>query len=176
MSEKYKTVEGGLYFVSFSVAGWIDLFTRRIYQDFLIENIRFCQEKKGLQLYCYCIMPSHLHWIASLKRGKLNDLLRDYKSYTSKGLISLIGKNPQESRKNWLLDHFRELGNKSPQIQRYQVWKHDNHSFWLESSWMTEQKYNYIHDNPVEAGFVNEPNEWRLSSANPTSPLRVLDM
>ncbi|OFY85692.1 MAG: hypothetical protein A3F72_12135 [Bacteroidetes bacterium RIFCSPLOWO2_12_FULL_35_15] len=46
MSEKYKTDSTGLYFVSFSVAGWIDVFTRREYQEILIESIQYCQKNK----------------------------------------------------------------------------------------------------------------------------------
>jgi len=176
MSEKYKTHDGGLYFVTFSVVGWIDVFVRREYQDFLVENIRFCQENKGLELFCYCILPSHVHWIASRKQGKLSDLLRDFKSFTAKELLKLIRNNPVESRKEWMIEQFKQYGIQSPQKQEYQIWKHDNHPFWLESAWMIDQKENYIHNNPVEAGFVNEPHEWRLSSANLSSPVQVLEM
>lgn len=176
MSEKYKPHVGGLYFVTFSVVGWIDVFIRREYQDFLVENIRFCQKNKGLELFCYCILPSHVHWIARRSQGRLSDLLRDFKSFTAKELVKLIRNNPVESRKEWMLQQFWHHGSVSPQKQEYQIWKHDNHPFWLESAWMIDQKENYIHNNPVEAGFVNEPHEWRLSSANPQSPIEVLEM
>jgi REP element-mobilizing transposase RayT len=176
MSEKYKTTEGGLYFITFSIVSWIDLFVRREYQEILIESTKFCQEKKGLQLFCYCIMPSHVHWIASRKQGNLSNVLRDYKSFTARKLIKEVSTNPSESRKEWILKQFKDYGIKSSQNQYYQVWKHDNHSFWLETSWMIDQKLDYIHNNPVEAGFVNEPNEWRMSSASLSSPLKVIDL
>jgi hypothetical protein len=38
---------------------------------------------------------------------------------------------------------------------------------------MIEQKVNYNHNNPVLAGFVNEPHEWRLSSANPNFEIKL---
>ncbi len=82
MSEVYKTFPGGLYFVTFTTIGWIDIFTRRLYQDILTDSIIYCQKNKGLQLYCYCIMPSHVHIIASREEGTLNDLMRDMKSFT----------------------------------------------------------------------------------------------
>lgn len=59
MSEKYKTDSDGLYFVSFSVVDWIDVFTRRAYQEILVDSMTYCQKNKNLQIYCYCIMPSH---------------------------------------------------------------------------------------------------------------------
>ena len=41
---------------------------------------------------------------------------------------------------------------------------------------MIDQKVEYIHNNLVEAGFVDEPWKWRLSSANPDSPIKVLEL
>ena len=45
MSEKYKTTEDGLYFISFSVVGWLNVFTKRAYQNILVDSIIFCQKK-----------------------------------------------------------------------------------------------------------------------------------
>jgi putative transposase len=174
MSEKYKTTEDGLYFVSFSVVGFMDVFTRRIYQEILVESFIFCQLEKGLKLYCYCIMTNHIHFIAASENGSLSNILRDFKSYTATKIMDAISKNIQESRKEWLQAQFKKFGSKSPQKQINQFWKHDNHPFFLYSREMIEQKVNYIHHNPVEAGFVNEPHEWRLSSANEQSPIKVL--
>ncbi|MFN7691402.1 MAG: REP-associated tyrosine transposase [Bacteroidota bacterium] len=174
MSEKYKTTEDGLYFVSFSVVGFMDVFTRRKYQEILVESFIFCQLQKGLKLYCYCIMTNHIHFIAASENGSLSNILRDFKSFTATEIMDAISKNIQESRKEWLQAQFKNFGSKSPQKQINQFWKHDNHPFFLYSREMIEQKVNYIHHNPVEAGFVNEPHEWRLSSANEQSPIKVL--
>jgi putative transposase len=75
-----------------------------------------------------------------------------------------------------MLEHFKKYGKLSPQKQIYQFWKHDNHPFYLYSNEMINQKVNYIHDNPVVAGFVNVAHEWRLSSANENSPIKVLEL
>ena len=174
MSEKYKTTEDGLYFVSFSVVGFMDVFTRRKYQEILVESFIFCQLQKGLKLYCYCIMTNHIHFIAASENGSLSNILRDFKSFTATEIMDAISKNIQESRKEWLQAQFKKFGSKSPQKQINQFWKHDNHPFFLYSKEMIAQKVNYIHNNPVEAGFVNEPHEWRLSSANEQSPIKVL--
>jgi len=51
-------------------------------------------------------MPSHLHLIDSAAEGiMLTDVLRDFKKFTSKAVVSTI-KEIQESRKDWLLDKF----------------------------------------------------------------------
>ena len=53
MSESYKIHEDGLYFVTFSVVGWLDIFTRRVYQDIFIKSIKFCQANKALKIYSF---------------------------------------------------------------------------------------------------------------------------
>jgi REP element-mobilizing transposase RayT len=164
MSEKYKTHEDGLYFISFSVVGWADVFVRRKYQDILIESIKFCQLKKNLKLYCYCIMPSHVHLIAYSENGSISNVLRDLKSFTANEIINDIKNNNQESRKEWLLELFKKHGDLSPQKQLMQFWKHDNHPFYLYSNEMILQKMDYIHNNPVLSGFVNYPRRSRKFS------------
>ena len=173
MSENYKINQDGLYFVSMSVVGWLDIFTRRMYQNLLIDSIIFCQQNKDLKMYCYCVMPSHVHFIAYSENGNLSNILRDMKSHTAKSIIKAIKENIQESRKEYLLNQFRYYGRISPQKQTMQFWQHSNHAFYLYSNKMIDQKVDYIHNNPIEAGFVNEPQEWRLSSANENSPLKM---
>ncbi len=90
MSEKYKIFEGGLFYVTLTTVGWIDLFTRHQYCDILIKNLNFCINNKGLEVYSYVIMPSHVHMIASVKESLLSNALRDFKSYTAKQLIGQI--------------------------------------------------------------------------------------
>lgn len=173
MSESYKTHCDGLYFVTFAVVCWADVFVRVEYQNILIESIEFCRKHKGLKIYCYCIMPSHIHFITYSEGGELSNVLRDLKSYTAKVLMKSIQDNPQESRKEWLLNMFRYQGSISPHKQDQQFWQHSNHPFYLFSPSLIQQKIDYIHYNPVNAGLVIAPSDWRLSSANENSPIKV---
>lgn len=101
MSRKYKMYnKQGLYFVSFAVVYWIDAFVRNEYFEIIIESLYYCIKEKGLQLYCYCIMPSHIHLIFSDKNENPSKLLKEFKTYTSKKLRKTIEENIQESRKN----------------------------------------------------------------------------
>lgn len=62
MSETRKAnVEGAAYFITLTVEGWIDAFTRKELVDELVKNIEYCQRNKGLEVYAYVIMPSHVH-------------------------------------------------------------------------------------------------------------------
>ena len=70
MSRKYKIKNPeGVYFISFATVGWIDVFTRRIYKDILVESIIYCQEHKGLEVYSWCVMSNHVHLICSSRNS-----------------------------------------------------------------------------------------------------------
>ena len=88
----------------------------------------------------------------------LSDVMRDFKSHTSREVlrqIPLIG----ESRKDWLLPHF----GKGPTTN--QVWQEGMHPVELYTKWFTDQKMDYIHNNPVVAGIVEEAQHYLFSSA-----------
>ena len=47
----------------------------------------------------------------------------------------------------------------------YIPWKEGYHAKQIETNDFLDEKLDYIHQNPVEAGFVNEPDEYLYSSA-----------
>ncbi|MCF6359028.1 MAG: transposase, partial [Draconibacterium sp.] len=101
MSRKYKFHNpDGVYFVSFAVQNWIDVFTRNEYKNILVENLEYCQKNKGLEIFAWCIMSNHVHLIIRAIAGyQLSDILRDYKKFTSKQIKKAISENYRESRK-----------------------------------------------------------------------------
>lgn len=54
----------GLNFLTMTLVDWVDLFTRKVYCDMIIDSLAYCRKKKGLLIYGYVIMPSHLHLIS----------------------------------------------------------------------------------------------------------------
>ena len=167
LSIKYKIRDQTqLHFVTFAVVEWVDALTRSIYKDVLIDSLRYCQNHKGLLLYAWCIMTNHVHLIISSLDGfKQEDILRDFKKHTSMQLIKMIRENPQESRKNWMLWIFNEAGKRNGNNKNYQFWQQDNHPIELSTNFLMDQKLAYIHNNPVEAGIVDEPESYLYSSA-----------
>ena len=160
MSRKYKFHNTeGVYFVSFAVQGWVDVFIRNEYKNILIENLEYCQKHKGLEIFAWCIMTNHVHLIIRAEEGHmLQDILRDYKKFTSKAIVRAIQKNDRESRKEWLLKQF-----KTP--EGYRFWRADNKPIELRSKAVIDQKLDYIHQNPVEEGFVFRAEDYMYSSA-----------
>jgi len=167
MSRKYKFRNPeGVYFVSFATVNWIDVFTRLEYKDILVENLKYCIENKGLKLYAWVIMTNHLHLLMSSETGNCADILRDYKRVTSKALIKAIAENIQESRREWMLWMFERAGKKNSNNVKYQFWQQHNQP--IEVSHDTnklERALNYIHENPIKAGFVDRAENYLYSSA-----------
>ena len=90
-----------VHFITCAVVEWVDVFTRKIYADILLDSLKFCQENKGLVIHSWCIMSNHLHLIISTNGTKmLSDVIRDFKKFSSFAIINAIRDNPQESRKN----------------------------------------------------------------------------
>lgn len=160
MSRKYKFHNPeGVYFVSFAVEGWVDVFTRNEYKNILVDNLKFCQEQKGLEIFAWCIMTNHLHLVIRAKEGtELPGILRDYKKYTSKAIKKAISGNIQESRKEWLLKQFETSDG-------FRFWRADNKPIELWSNMVIDQKIDYIHQNPVEEGLVFKAEDYVYSSA-----------
>lgn len=82
--------------MTFQVVGWADVFTRKVYRDFILENLTNSRKGKGLYLYGYVIMSNHLHLVVQQKDGKLSDWVRDFKKFTNKKLLKMILENPHE--------------------------------------------------------------------------------
>jgi len=164
MSTAYKISDEGIYFLTFQVVGWLDLFTRKDYRDIAIESFQYCQRNKGLNLFAYVIMSNHIHLLAQSEKGDLSGTIRDFKSNTSKRFMDFLD-DPVESRKDWIKIVFEYHG-KYKNKQTNQVWTHEKHAEHIYSQKFIEQKINYIHNNPVRAGIVLRPEDYVYSSAS----------
>jgi len=166
MSRNYKFKDQDKpYFISFATVYWIDTFIRPVYKDILIESINYCVEKKDLIVYAWVVMTSHVHMIIGTKGEPMQNIVRDLKRHTSKSILQAINENPQESRKEWMLWMHERAGRKNGNNSKYQFWQQHNKPIILDNNEIMEQKLNYLHNNPVEEGFVCEPYEYKYSSA-----------
>jgi len=168
MSRKYKFIDKeGIYFVSFAVVGWIDIFTRKEYKNIVIDSMEFCKKEKGMILYAYVIMTNHIHLLIGKSKEEIDfsDILRDIKKYTSMQLLKMIRENSQESRKEWILKMFNEAGLVNSNNKKYQLWQQNNQPIEVSNSDKIDKAMDYIHGNPVKAGIVLESYEYLYRSA-----------
>ena len=147
----------GIYFITCTVNQWIDDFTRKEYIDILLDSLRHCQNEKGLLIFSWVVMTNHIHLIIGTDKNNLSDIIRDFKKFNSSMIVEVIKNNPKESRKNWLL----LLLNKDEKILSWQEGYHGEEITGVD---FFKSKQDYIHYNPVRAGFVEKEEDYIYSS------------
>lgn len=154
-----------VHFITFAVVEWVDVFTRKIYADIVVESLIYCQQNKGLKIHAWCLMSNHIHLIVSAEEPfKLSDILRDFKKFTSVKIIAELQNHPQESRKSWMLWIFKRAGEENNRNKDFQFWQQDNHPIELDHVQILDSKMDYLHQNPVKAGLVREEKDYVFSS------------
>lgn len=142
MSTKYKAKEiDKAYFITITTVGWIDVFTRLNQKYVIINALRYCQENKGLTIFAFCLMHSHLHIFCRADGGiTLSEIMRDFKKYTSKRIVQTIIEEP-ESRREWMLDFFSKSCEHLNRTQKYKVWQDGYNAEEVYSNKWIKEKY-----------------------------------
>ena len=109
-------------------------------------------------------MTNHIHTIWTATNNNLSDIVRDFKTYTSKTITANI-EAEGESRRDWLLYMFRYYAKRTNANENFKVWTGNNHPEEIHGDSFLRTKLNYIHQNPVRAGLVEEPSHYLYSSA-----------
>ncbi len=164
MSERYKIIDSHTpTFLTCTVTGWVDLFIRPVYTKIIDDGLIYAIKNKGLKVHAYVYMTSHIHLIVSSDEFELNDILRDFKRHTSKELIKAI-QDINESRREWILKKFSYEAERSKRTSNYKLWQDGFHPVILDTNRKLQQRVEYIHYNPIDAGFVNHERDYVNSS------------
>ena len=146
------------HFLTCTVVAWLSIFNRTEAVEVLLDSWRFLQ-REGLTLYGYVILDNHLHWIGA--HDDLGRAVARFKSFTARRIIQLL----KEKNALTILEQleFYKLRHKTD--QEHQFWQEGSHPQVIEDDEMMLQKLEYIHNNPIRRGFVDEAADWRYSSA-----------
>jgi len=160
MRTRYKVLEQGVpHFITSTVVEWIPVFTSSIYCDVVIQSLKFCREQKGLKLYGFVIMDSHIHLVAFAEN--LSQVMKEFKSYTATRLIKSLENNGNKR----VLNDMAFFKGRDKTSSQHQFWQEGYHPQAVTTEEMLLQKLEYIHNNPVRRGLVERPEYWRYSSA-----------
>jgi REP element-mobilizing transposase RayT len=154
------------HFITSTVIDWVDVFSRKVYKDIVIESLKYCIKNKGMILYGYVIMSNHIHMVVQSENGKLSDLIRDFKKFTARKILDTIEASETESRKDWMLKRFEFACRSHSRNEKYQFWQYGNHPEEIYTEKFLWQKLDYIHLNPVRAGIVAKASDYLHSSAS----------
>lgn len=157
---RYRIFENAYpYFLTNTVVAWLPIFSRPELADIILESWRFLQSKRNVRIFAYVIMENHLHWIASGK--DLSQQVGRFKSFTARQIIDRL----QERQFKTLLSELRHFKLRHKTDQTFQLWQEGSHPQQIQNDAMMWQKIEYIHNNPVRRGYVDDPLHWRYSSA-----------
>jgi REP element-mobilizing transposase RayT len=157
---RYRIIEDKQpYFLTCTIINWIPIFTNPEAVKIVLDSLMFLQKQNRLILYGFVILENHLHLIASaddLAKG-----IGDFKSFTARKIIDYL-KSKQSSALLKQLEYYK-LPHKTD--RQYQLWQEGSHPQLIQGEQMLRQKMEYIHNNPVRRGYVDDPVHWRYSSA-----------
>ena len=151
-----------LYFITTTIVEWQNVFTAIPLFETIIESLKHCISRKCLHLHGYVIMPSQAHYIVSTNPPEhLSDVMRDFNRFTSQRITEIL----EEVQRTDMLTIFRTAANEEGRGNRYKVWQEGFHPIAIDTADFFLEKLNYLHENPVRKGFIEQPEQWRYSSA-----------
>ncbi len=152
------------HFVTLTILQWLPLFAQPEHMEMLLGALRHHQRESGLVLYGYVIMENHCHLLA--QAPELPKVLASFKSYTAKQIVNrLAARGSPVLDLLDLLDLLALHKARHKTDRPHQVWQEGAHPEIIEGDAMMCVKLEYIHNNPVKRGYVDEAMHWRYSSA-----------
>ena len=107
----------------------------------IVKDTLFYYDGKKYKIIAWCIMPNHVHILIEVFNGfSLSEIIHSWKSFSANQINKLLNRAGQV----WMMEYFDRY------IRDYEHF---------------DKVVNYIHNNPVKAGIVKSPSEYRWSSA-----------
>ena len=157
---RYRIWERGQpHFLTCTVVEWLPVFSRPEAAEIVLNSWRFLQAHNRLTLYGYVIMENHLHLVASAP--DLVAEMQAFKSFTARQIIDFL-ESRADRRMLQMLEWYKA---RHKGQSRYQLWQEGSHPQMIQGEEMLLQKLEYMHNNPVRRGYVDDPAHWRYSSA-----------
>lgn len=160
-------------------------FKNREISSILWEEIKFYRQKYGFTLLGYVIMPDHVHlliwWDKEEKPGlSISKIIQMIKGATSRRIIDLMQNKGLEHLLQATLKKVGIQSTYKPESQgipkgaiisrshkrnlKYRLWQPGFYDFNVHNEEKILEKLNYMHNNPVKAGLVSSPQDYRWSS------------
>jgi REP element-mobilizing transposase RayT len=157
---RYKFVDDQYpHFITDTVVAWLPIFSQPKFAQIVFDSWAFLQSQRQIQILAYVVMENHLHWIAV--GPDLGKRVGEFKSFTATSIIKQMKLMNYETQLEQL--KYYRLQHKTD--QEHQLWQEGSHPKIIESDSVLWQKIDYIHNNPLKRGYVDDPAHWRYSSA-----------
>ena len=174
--EKFN-VPGDIHFVTTRTFKKYPFFKEEKCCDLFLENLEFYRVKFDLKIYAYCIMPDHVHLLIYFNLDKYHNLtiskiMQNIKSATARQIINYYKASPG-SREPLLSARIpgTEQGLRATQTRKgdkrglkYRIWQPGFYDFNIYSDKKFNEKLDYIHENPIKAGLVDDISKYKYCS------------
>ena len=155
------------HFITARTYGSRPYFKNEEYCRILLEELRFYSEKYDFVLTGYVIMPDHLHlllwWDIEEKPGlSVSKIMQGIKGAAARRIIDFLRdkgleRMPQSTRRD-------DVSVSRKRNVKYRLWQPGFYDFNVYSEERLLEKLDYIHSNPVKAGLVLSPRDYKWSS------------
>lgn len=127
--------------------------------QFFVDVLAETREKHPFKLIGYVIMPNHVHLILNPVECDISLVGKALKGISARKIIDWLKENNFQTSLEKLALPKTQKRNHS-----YAVWQKKVTSIDLSSPKFIRQKLNYVHLNPIRAGFCDHPAKWKWSS------------
>jgi len=159
---RYRADEHLPYFCTITILEWLPVFIDSRYIDPIIDSLGFCRSHKGLQLFAFVVMPSHLHLIAG-SDDDLHAIMRDFKRFTSRTIHDRLLEDGRKTLLTWLAQAAEAARGRRSEFSLWRPGFEPRAIHWHK---VFKQKLDYLHRNPVRKRLVSRPEDWFYSSAS----------
>ena len=147
------------HFITNTVVAWLPVFSYPAFAEVVLDSWRFLHRERDIDVLAFVIMENHLHWIAV--GPQLGKRVGEFKSFTATAIIDKM----KAMRYETLLQELKFYKLRHKVDQTHQMWQEGSHPQIIEHEEVMWQKIEYIHNNPLRRGYVDDPIHWRYSSA-----------
>ncbi len=147
------------HFITCTILHWIPIFTRTATTDIIFASLKYLQESDNLKVHAYVILENHLHLIA--QSDDIAKSMAKFKSFTAREIINYLKKENAKT----VLEQLAFYKKAHKVSSDFQLWQEGIQPKQIQSEKMMRDRINYIHNNPVKRGYVDDGIHWRYSSA-----------
>ena len=147
------------HFITDTIVAWLPVFSYPEFASVILDSWRFMQHERDIKILAWVMLENHIHWIGV--GPNLSRRVGEFKSFTATSILKMM----KLKGTNTLLQELEFYKLKHKVDQQHQLWQEGSHPQIIESEQVMWQKIEYIHNNPLRRGFVDDPVHWRYSSA-----------
>jgi len=159
MKLRVKTEPDTFHYITSVTFNRVPVFRSEKACEIFVELLGEVRDKFPYKLIGYIVMPDHFHLIINLKDDDHSKFLLRLRGLSAGKIIAWL------KEKNYI-SSLEKLKLRFPQKRQhiYTVWQKKPMIVELYSHKFLRQKLNYMHLNPVRAGFCEHPADWKWSS------------